>query len=67
MTEKVYFLTQFLGYLDDIRYFEDDTPKLMASHGLFYFCTGMDIDLVQIIEKADKIMYEEKQRLKKEH
>ena len=41
--------------------------NIMASHGLFYFCSGMDIDLEQIIEKADKIMYEEKQRLKKEH
>ena len=41
--------------------------NIMASHGLFYFCTGMDIDLDQIIEKADKMMYEEKQRLKKEH
>ena len=39
----------------------------MASHGLFYFCTGMDIDLEQIIEKADKMMYEEKQMLRKEY
>lgn len=41
--------------------------NIMASHGLFYFCTGMDIDLELIIEKADKMMYEEKQRLKKYH
>lgn len=46
---------------------EEFPYNIMASHGLFYFCTGMDIDLDQMIEKADKIMYEEKQRLKKEH
>ncbi len=39
----------------------------MASHGLFYYCTGMDIDSEQMIEKADKQMYEEKQRFKKEY
>lgn len=46
---------------------EEFPYNIMASHGLFYFCTGMDIDLGHIIEKADKMMYEEKQRLKKEH
>lgn len=46
---------------------EEFPYKIMASHGLFYFCAGMDIDLEQIIERADKMMYEEKQRLKKEH
>lgn|GEM_PF-510114 len=47
---------------------KDEFPyNIMASHGLFYFCTGMDIDLEQIIEKADKMMYEEKQMLKKEY
>lgn len=42
------------------------TYNIMASHGLFYYCTGMDTDLMQIIEKADKQMYKEKQRFKKE-
>lgn len=46
---------------------EEFPYNIMASCGLFYFCTGMDIDLDQIIEKADKMMYEEKQRFKKEH
>lgn len=46
---------------------EEFPYNIMASHGLFYFCTGMDIDLEQIIERADKMMYEEKQRLKKEY
>lgn len=41
--------------------------SIMASHGLFYYCTGMDIDLEQMIEKADKQMYEEKQRYRKEY
>lgn len=40
---------------------------ITASHGLFYYCSGMDIDLEQIIEKADKRMYEEKQKLKNEY
>lgn len=47
---------------------QEEVPyNIMASHGLFYFCTGMDIDLEQMIEEADKMMYEEKQRLKKEY
>lgn len=46
---------------------EEFPYNIMASHGLFYFCTGMDIDLEQIIESADKMMYEEKQRLKKKY
>lgn len=46
---------------------EEFPYNIMASHGLFYFCTGMDIELEQIIEKADKIMYEEKQMFKKEY
>lgn len=41
--------------------------NITASHGLFYFCTGMDMDLEQIIEKADKQMYEEKQWFRKKH
>lgn len=46
---------------------EEFPYNIMASHGLFYFCTGMDINSEQIIEKADKMMYEEKQRLRKEY
>lgn len=52
----------------DVSNIQEEFPyNIMASHGLFYFCTGMDIDLEQMIEKADKMMYEEKQRLKKEY
>lgn len=55
-----------------IKQFEDKNKQgefsyqIMASHGLFYYRTGMDIDLEQMIETADKLMYEEKQRLKEE-
>ncbi|WP_180272652.1 diguanylate cyclase domain-containing protein [Konateibacter massiliensis] len=41
--------------------------NITASHGLFYYCSGMDIDLEQIIEMADKKMYKEKQKFKKEY
>ncbi|SHO44725.1 sensor domain-containing diguanylate cyclase [Anaerocolumna xylanovorans] len=41
--------------------------NITASHGLFYYCTGMDIDLEQMIEKADKQMYKEKQSFKREY
>lgn len=47
---------------------QEELPyNIMASHGLFYFCSGMDIDLEQMIERADKMMYKEKQRTKKEY
>ncbi|WFR59021.1 diguanylate cyclase [Anaerocolumna sp. AGMB13025] len=42
------------------------TYNIMASHGLFYYCSGMDTNLEQMIDKADKFMYEEKQQFKKE-
>ncbi len=52
----------------DNRNLQGEFPyNIMASHGLLYYCSGMDIDLEQIIEKADKQMYEEKQRFKKEY
>ncbi len=38
--------------------------KIMASHGLFYYNSSLDIDIDQIIERADQKMYEEKQNLK---
>ncbi|HHV08795.1 MAG TPA: diguanylate cyclase [Clostridiales bacterium] len=41
--------------------------KIMASHGLAYYQSGMDMDLEYIIEKADKQMYREKQQLRKEY
>jgi diguanylate cyclase (GGDEF)-like protein/PAS domain S-box-containing protein len=44
---------------------DEFTYNIMASHGLFYYCSGMDINPDQIIDKADKFMYEEKQRFKK--
>lgn len=34
--------------------------SITASHGLFYFQSGMEFDLEQIIENADKQMYKEK-------
>jgi diguanylate cyclase (GGDEF)-like protein/PAS domain S-box-containing protein len=40
---------------------------IMASHGLAYYQSGMDIDIEYIIEKADKQMYKEKQRFRKEY
>lgn len=39
--------------------------NIAASHGLFYFFTGMDMDVEQIIQEADKQMYAEKQWFKK--
>lgn len=48
------------------RNLEEEFPyDITASHGFYYFCTGMDIDLDQMIEKADKQMYEEKQWFKR--
>ncbi len=41
--------------------------NIAASHGLFYYRTGMDTDMEQMIENADKQMYKEKQRSKKEY
>lgn len=41
--------------------------SIMASHGLSYYRSGMDIGLNDIIEKADKQMYIEKQRFRKEY
>ncbi len=41
--------------------------SIMASHGLFYYHSGMDIALNDIIEKADKQMYMEKQRFHAEY
>ncbi len=38
---------------------------IVVSHGLFYYRTGMDINLDEMIEKADKLMYKEKQNLKR--
>lgn len=56
---------EFMKQFDE-RNLQGEFPyNLMASHGLFYYCTGMDIDLEQMIEEADKQMYKEKQRLKK--
>ena len=40
--------------------------SISASHGLFYYQSGMEIDVDQIIEKADRQMYKEKRRHKKE-
>ena len=41
--------------------------NIMASHGLSYYHSDMDIELNAIIEKADKQMYMEKQRFRKEY
>ena len=41
--------------------------SIMASHGLSYFHSGMDIEIDYIIEKADTQMYKEKQRFRKEY
>lgn len=41
--------------------------SIMASHGLSYYHSGMDIELNDIIEKADNQMYMEKQRFRKEY
>lgn len=41
--------------------------NIMASHGLFYYHSGMDAELDYIIEKADKQMYKEKQKSRKEY
>lgn len=41
--------------------------NITASHGLFYYCTGMDVNIEQIIEKADRQMYKEKQGFKDEN
>ncbi len=41
--------------------------RIVASHGLAYYQSGMDIDVEYIIEKADKQMYKEKQRFRKEY
>jgi GGDEF domain-containing protein len=38
--------------------------NMMASHGLFYYCTGMVVDIDLMIEEADKKMYKEKQKYK---
>lgn len=40
---------------------------IAASHGLFYYRSGMEMDAEQIIEYADKQMYEEKIKVKKEY
>ncbi|MFT4144916.1 MAG: diguanylate cyclase [Mobilitalea sp.] len=48
---------------------EKNPYQIMASHGLFYYSSEMDIDdidLEEIIEKADKQMYKEKRKTKKE-
>ncbi|MDH6351316.1 MULTISPECIES: sensor domain-containing diguanylate cyclase [Brevibacillus] len=39
---------------------------ITASHGLFYFCSGMDVTIEDMIEQADAAMYKEKTRRKKE-
>lgn len=41
--------------------------NIMASHGLFYCCSGMDLDIEQIIEQADMQMYKEKQRFREDY
>lgn len=53
--------------LDERNMYGEFPYKMMASHGLFYYCSGMDIDLEHMIEKADKQMYEEKQSIRKEY
>lgn len=39
--------------------------QIVVSHGLIYYHTGMDCNLEEMIEKADILMYKEKQILKK--
>ncbi|BCJ99043.1 GGDEF domain-containing protein [Anaerocolumna chitinilytica] len=39
--------------------------QIVVSHGLIYYRTGMDCSLEEMIEKADILMYKEKQILKK--
>jgi len=58
---------EFMKQLNE-RNLQGELPyNIMASHGLFYYRSGMDIDLDNIIEKADKQMYKEKQRFRKEY
>ncbi|MDF2844091.1 MAG: diguanylate cyclase/phosphodiesterase with sensor [Herbinix sp.] len=45
---------------------EKNPYQIMASHGLFYYSSDMDMDLDEIIEKADKQMYKEKRKTKKD-
>lgn len=53
-----------LGY-QEISSLQITPYKITASHGLFYYCSGMEVDLEQIIEHADKQMYMEKQKFRK--
>ncbi len=46
---------------------EQNPYQIMASHGLFFYNSEMDIDLEEIIEKADKQMYKEKRKTKKDN
>ena len=41
--------------------------RIRASHGVTYYHSGMPMELDHIIEKADKQMYKEKQRFRKEY
>ncbi len=58
---------EIIKQFDESNLQKEFSYQIMASHGIFYFRTGMDINLEQMIEMADKQMYEEKQRFKKEY
>jgi diguanylate cyclase (GGDEF)-like protein/PAS domain S-box-containing protein len=46
------------------KYIQEELPyRVLVSHGLFYYCSGMDMDAYCIIEEADKNMYLEKKKL----
>lgn len=45
---------------------EKNPYQIMASHGLVYYSSDLEIDLEEIIEKADKLMYKEKRKTKKD-
>lgn len=56
---------QLVNELEDRNHSGEFVFNIMVSHGMCYYRTGMDINLEQMIERADKMMYREKWGLKK--
>ncbi len=62
-----YFWTKVMECLEEKNQKEELPYHIMASHGVYYYCSGMDLDVNRIIDLADQQMYEEKQKHRKEY